>query len=111
MFEVIFICYTLRTVLMLYLKARLKPINAWQNSDVVLLIKDIVSGPIFLISILSRHIANYLTSVSIPKLFPECFNLLSHNSNKMSRKSSPEDKDRRERLRRLEERIQDNRLV
>ena len=56
---------------MLYLKARLKPIYAWQNSDVVLLIKDIVSGPIFLISILSRHIANYLTSVSIPKLFPE----------------------------------------
>ena len=77
MFEVIFICYTLRTVLMLYLQARLKPINAWQNSDVVLLIKDIVSGPIFLISILSRHIANYLTSVSIPKLFPECYHLFS----------------------------------
>ena len=65
---------------MLYLQARLKPINAWQNSDVVLLIKDIVSGPIFLISILSRHIANYLTSVSIPKLFPECIHLFSTGS-------------------------------
>ena len=65
---------------LVYLQARLKPIYAWQNSDVVLLIKDIVSGPIFLISILSRHVANYLPSVSIPKLFPECFDLFSIGS-------------------------------
>ena len=61
----------------MYLQTRLKPIYAWQNSYVVLLVKDTVSGPIFFISILSRHIANYLSTVSIPKLFPEFLNLLS----------------------------------
>ena len=50
------------------LKSRLVAVQARQDSDVILLVENIVCGAIFLVPIVSRHIANDLASISIPQL-------------------------------------------